>query len=139
MSHNRTATTQMNGHVPGQTENTEVILKATRRMFSDRYKLRILQEADKCAERGEIGALLRREGLHSSNLTTWRRQRENGELGGPARNPGSKATKAAELAELRQENELLRRRLTQAERVIDAQKKFVSAFESLTQLSGENS
>ena len=55
---------------------TEVTPKAKRRRFSARYKLRVLEEADRCTRPGEIGALLRREGLYSSHLTTWRRQRE---------------------------------------------------------------
>ena len=62
-------------------EDTEVAAKAQRRHFSAAYKLRILQEAERCSQ-GEIGALLRREGLYSSHLTTWRRQREAGQLRG---------------------------------------------------------
>ena len=62
----------------------EVLAKATRRRFSAAYKLRILREADACAQPGELGALLRREGLYSSNVTTWRAQRQAGELGGLA-------------------------------------------------------
>ena len=58
----------------------EVVPKAKRRKFSAEYKLRILDEADKCTEPGQIGALLRREGLYSSHLTTWRRQRGQGVL-----------------------------------------------------------
>jgi transposase-like protein len=60
----------------------EVIPKAKRRQFSVQYKLRILTEADNCTERGGIGALLRREGLYSSYLTKWRKQREEGVLTG---------------------------------------------------------
>ncbi len=59
----------------------EVVPKANRRQFSALYKLRILEEAKNCGERGQLGALLRREGLYSSHLTTWRRQWEKGELG----------------------------------------------------------
>ena len=58
----------------------KVVPKAKRRKFSADYKHRILEEADNCAEPGQIGALLRREGLYSSHLTTWRRQREPGEV-----------------------------------------------------------
>ena len=58
----------------------EVPSKATRRRFSARYKLRILEQADGCEESGGVGALLRREGLYWSNLQTWRRQREEGTL-----------------------------------------------------------
>jgi transposase-like protein len=60
----------------------EVVAKASRRRFTAEYKRKILQEADACREPGAIGALLRREGLYSSNLTTWRAQRERGELAG---------------------------------------------------------
>ena len=59
----------------------KVVPKAKRRKFSAEYKRRILEEADNCAEPGQIGALLRREGLYSSHLSTWRRQREQGLLG----------------------------------------------------------
>ena len=59
--------------------NPEVAARATRRRFSARYKLRILEQADGC-ESGEVGALLRREGLYWSNLQAWRRQREHGTL-----------------------------------------------------------
>src|SRR3972149_2970137 len=60
----------------------EVLAKASRRRFTAEYKRRILREADACTAPGAIGALLRREGLYSSNLTTWRAQRERGELAG---------------------------------------------------------
>jgi transposase len=60
----------------------EVVPQAKRRRFNAEYKVRILEEADACSEPGEIGALLRREGLYSSHLTTWRRQREQGHLEG---------------------------------------------------------
>ena len=58
--------------------------KATRRRFSAEYKRKILREAEACIQPGELGALLRREGLYFSNLQTWRAQREAGELGGLA-------------------------------------------------------
>ena len=64
------------GHFP----DPEVSEKAIRRKFTAKHKLRILQEVDRCTTQGQIGALLRREGLYSSNLTTWRRQREQGTL-----------------------------------------------------------
>ena len=58
----------------------EVTEKSVRRKFTAKYKLRILQEAEACTSQGQMGALLRREGLYSSNLTTWRRQRKQGDL-----------------------------------------------------------
>ncbi len=62
--------------------DSEVPEKKTRRRFTAQYKLQILSEVDACAHAGEIGAILRREGLYSSNLTTWKRQREEGALQG---------------------------------------------------------
>ena len=104
----------------------EVVFKAKRRNFSASYKQWVLEEADKCREQpGRVGALLRREGLYSSHLTTWRRQREAGQLAGLApQKRGRKVDEtAAENSRLRQENERLERQLTQAELIIDAQKK----------------
>ena len=70
----------------------EVVPKATRRRFNAAYKLSILQAAEACTQPGELGALLRREGLYSSYLTNWRRQRDRGELNGLApRRRGRKA------------------------------------------------
>jgi len=65
-----------------QAPDPEVLPRAERRQFSGQYKLRILEEVERCTERGQIGALLRREGLYSSHLTSWRRARRNGALRG---------------------------------------------------------
>ena len=104
---------------------TEVVKKAKRRHYTGEYKLRILREVDTCQASGEIGALLRREGLYSSHLTIWRRQRERGELDGLS--PQKRGPKAdpqeAELARLQRENERLRQRLMKAELIIEVQKK----------------
>lgn len=62
----------------------EVVAKPTRRQFSAAYRLRILEEAERCTEPGEVGRLLRREGLYSSHLTQWRRARREGSLAGLA-------------------------------------------------------
>lgn len=98
----------------------QVVPKAERRRFSREYKLRILAEADR-SEQGQIGALLRREGLYSSHLTTWRKQRDQGTLGQKrGRKPDPQA---AEIQQLQQENERLRARLQRAEHIIDVQKK----------------
>ena len=104
---------------------TEVVAKARRRQYTAEYKLRILREVEACQGSGEIGALLRREGLYSSNLTSWRRQRESGELDGlSARKRGPKVDpQAAELARLKRENERLQERLRKAELIIEVQKK----------------
>ena len=107
------------------TPDPEVPAKAQRRQFGAEYKRRILQEAEGCTSPGELGALLRREGLYSSHLTLWRRQRERGELQGltPARRGRKRNAEAAELARLRRENEQLKQRLAQAEAIIAVQKK----------------
>ncbi len=121
----------VNGNRPTMTQDPDpqVVPKAERRRFSTEYKLRILAEADRCTEHGQIGALLRREGLYSSHLTTWRRQREQGTLGGKR---GRKSDpQATEIKRLEQENERLRARLARAEHIIDVQKK-------LAQLLGTN-
>jgi transposase-like protein len=103
----------------------EVVPRAKRRQFSAKYKLRILTEADQCSQRGEIGALLRREGLYSSHLTTWRKQRDRGQLQGlsPKKRGRKPDPQAAELARLQRENERLKARLEQAETIIEVQKK----------------
>lgn len=106
----------------------EVVPKASRRTFSAAEKLRILNEADTCTQPGQIGALLRREGLYSSHLVKWRRLRAAGQLQALAPQPrGPKITPSdphsQELALLRKENARLQARLAQAELVIDVQKK----------------
>jgi transposase len=127
----------MNGNHP----DPEVLPRAQRRIFSAEYKLQILREADQCTATGEIGALLRREGLYSSHLTAWRRQRESGALAGlsPRKRGRKKDEQAAEMAALRRENERLRQRLAQAELIIAAQKKLAQALEALTEASEEPS
>jgi len=114
-----------NGKVSEQMPNTEVVAKAKRRQYTAEYKLRILRELDASQGFGETGALLRREGLYSSHLTSWRRQRERGELDGlGSQKRGPKADpQAVELARLQRENERLRERLRRAELIIDGQKK----------------
>ena len=110
-----------------ESPDPEVPEQAKRRRFSAKYKLRILREADACTEKGEIGALLRREGLYSSHLTTWRRQRDEGSLQGLApkkrgRKP-SKNRKSKREAQLEAEVRRLRKKLEQAETIIEIQKK----------------
>jgi transposase len=106
----------------------EVPEKKPRRKFTAQYKLRILEEADACAGTGQIGALLRREGLYYSNLTTWKRQKEEGLL--EALSPKKRGRKVKEknplsqrVTQLEKENERLRKKLKQAETIIDVQKK----------------
>jgi transposase-like protein len=105
----------------------EVVAKARRQRFSAEYKARIVREAEACAGSGQIGALLRREGLYSSHLTEWRRLRARGALEAlAAKKRGRKPVRDArdrEIAKLSRENAWLRRKLTQAEAVIEVQKK----------------
>ena len=106
----------------------EVLEKPARRRFNVEYKRRVLEEADACTESGQIGALLRREGLYSSLLSTWRSQREQGVLAGlqPKRRGPKKSSEASLVAEnesLRRKNERLSKRLRQAEAIIDIQKR----------------
>jgi len=114
-----------NGKVSERKPDTEVVEKAKRRQYTAEYKLRILQEVDACKGTGEIGRLLRREGLYSSLVSKWRQQREQGSLEGlGAHKRGPKADlQAVEFARLQRENERLRKRLERAELIIDVQKK----------------
>jgi transposase len=109
----------------GGVPDPEVAEKPKRRRFSAEYRLRIVQEADSCNEPGEIGALLRREGLYSSLLTAWRRQRDAGALTGlrlKKRGPKAKVVDPS-VKRLERENARLKRKLEQAETIIDIQKK----------------
>jgi transposase-like protein len=104
---------------------TEVVAKARRRQHTTEYKLRILRELDECTGKGEVGALLRREGLYSSLVSKWREQREQGGLNGlSGQRRGPKVDpNMAELARLQRENKRLKERLERAELIIDVQKK----------------
>jgi transposase len=107
---------------------TEVSEKAKRRRFTAKYKARILREADACMQRGELGALLRREGLYSSHLSKWRNQAERGKLEGLApkqRGPAAKVVDPRDrrIAELERETVKLTRRVERAEALIALQKK----------------
>jgi transposase-like protein len=114
-----------NGHSPAAQSNPEVVPKAKRRTFSAEQKLRILAEADACTSPGEVGALLRREGIYSSHLDQWRKQRQRGVLQAlaPQRRGPKVDPQAEEIAKLRRENERLQARLAQAETIIEVQKK----------------
>jgi transposase-like protein len=108
--------------------DAQVLEKPVRRTFTAEYKLRILREADTCRQPGQLGALLRREGLYSSLLATWRRQRDDGAFGALApkrrgRKPQPVDPLAADNERLRRENERLTARLRQAETIIEVQKK----------------
>jgi transposase len=126
MSDNESKRTPSADECQAEVPDPEVVPRAERRQFSGPYKLRILEEVDRCTERGQIGALLRREGLYSSHLSTWRRQRAAGQLQALSpqkRGPKAREVGAEELVRLQRENERLRARLEQAEIIIDVQKK----------------
>ena len=120
-----------NDKVKEEKPNTEVVGKAKRRRFTAAEKLRLLREVEACRGSGEIGALLRREGIYSSYLSTWRKQRELGELDGlsPQKRGPKPDPQAVELAKLRRENERLQERLRQAELIIEVQKKVAQMLE----------
>jgi transposase-like protein len=116
--------------------------KAGRRRFSATYKLRMLDLADKCTEPGSLGKLLRKEGLYSSTLSDWRRQREQGMLQGLS--PAKRGPRAAEpnplqpeVERLRKENRRLAKRLNKAELLLDVQKK-ISQLLGLEMIEGDN-
>jgi len=125
----------------------EVPEKKPRRKFTAQYKLHILEEAEACAGTGQIGALLRREGLYYSNLTTWKRQKEEGLL--EALSPKKRGRKVKQkdplsqrVTQLERENERLRKKLKQAETIIDVQKKIseiLGISQNLPEQEGQNS
>jgi transposase len=114
------------------TPDPEVKAKRPRRRFTASYKLDILKQVDKCANRGEVGSLLRREALYSSHLTQWRKQKEQGLLAphtSPKRGRKPKAARtSSEYDELERHCQSLERRLKQAEAIIDVQKKVSEIF-----------
>ncbi len=106
---------------PADRPDPEVVERGTRRRFSAEYKLRILRESDACKGDGDIGALLRREGLYSSHLVNWRKQRDGGlsaRKRGRMANPSRKRIK-----ELEGEVARLRKRLKRTDLLLDIQKK----------------
>jgi len=106
---------------PADPPDPEVVERAKRRRFSAEYKLRILREADACQGDGDVGALLRREGLYSSHLVNWRKQRDNGLI---TRKRGRKANPSLKrIKELERENARLKKRLKRADLLLDIQKK----------------
>ena len=116
------------GVLAGDRRDPEVPERPVRRRFSAEYKLQILRQADACDESGQLGELLRREGLYSSHLSTWRQQREQGTL--DALTPKKRGRKPRDNDPLIEENRRLQRankrlveRLRQAEVIIDVQKK----------------
>lgn len=119
----------------GKYPETEVQPRASRRTFTAAYKRQIVEEAAQCGH-GGIGALLRREGLYSSQLTTWRKAYEAGPLSDKPRGPRANPD-AAEVKRLQRENARLQRKLEQAEAIIEAHKKLARLLE--TQQADETS
>jgi transposase len=111
---------------PAGAGSEEVVARPTRRRFTAQYKLNILHEGERCAP-GALGALLRREGLYASHLTSWRKQRESGALAALAgKKRGPKVDPQAEaLARLQREHAKLQAKLARADLIIDAQKKLL--------------
>lgn len=121
---------------PPTMPDPEVVEKARRRQFSAAYKQRILSEVERCTQVGEVGRILRREGLYSSHLSKWRQQHEAGSRAALApkkrgRKPREVDPLARRVAELERESAQLRQKLEQAEIIIAVQKK-------LSQLLGES-
>ena len=119
----------------GGPPDPEVLERPKRRRFSASYKLEILERAGRCAA-GELGALLRREGLYSSHLTAWRREQKKGALAAFSRPRGRKAKRTPEQREierLERENERLRQQLEKAQAILEVQKKVAAIVESLSE------
>jgi len=121
----------------------EVVAHARRRHFSNADKRRILEAADRCTKPGEIGALMRREGVYSSSLSTWRRQREAADLAALApqkRGPKVDANRAEVLhiAQLTRDNDRLKSRLDKALLVIEVQKKVAALLGYTLDDNGES-
>ena len=136
MSHNRTSIISPDGVQPIKQADPEVVPRAKRRTYTASYKLGILQEADRCDQPGQIGALLRREGLYSSHLSTWRRQRVAGQLEALSKKKRGPKAEDAEVIALRRENTRLLAQLEQAELIIAAQKKLTQALEQTLSVKG---
>jgi transposase len=112
--------------------DSEVVVRATRRRFTAEYKARVLGEVERCTRSGEIGALLRREGLYSSHLITWRRQREADGVAGLSRKRGRKVNPesgaARRIEALERSNQRLTEKLRKAGIIIEFQKKMAELW-----------
>jgi len=114
------------GVSPGAAPDPEVAPRARRRRFSAAYKLRIVEQADGCTKPGEVGALLRREGLYSSHLVAWRRARDHGQLDAltPKRRgpkPDPETALKRRLDQVERENARLTKKLETAEMILEVQ------------------
>lgn len=141
----RRATEEASGSPPplaSSVADAEVVPHARRRQFSNADKRRILEAADRCTRPGEVGALMRREGVYSSSLSTWRRQREAGDLAAlaPQKRGPKIPTNRAELlqiAQLTRERDGLKRELDKAMLVIGVQKKLATLLDTLNDDTSE--
>jgi transposase len=134
----QTSSSKPNGRLPTSVPDPEVVPCATRRRFNAAYKRQIVAEADVCPKPGEIGALLRREGLYSSHLSNWRRQIAAGTWRDKPRGRPAEPL-AAENARLRQENERLRRELEKTQLIVDAPKKLAQVLDLMGNNEAERS
>ena len=103
-------------------KSPEVFEKATRRRYSREYKEQIVAEADRCTAPGELGALVRREGLYTGAISRWRTELQEPTLSS-SKKPKRKETPSQEIARLKRRNARLEEKLRQAELIIDVQKK----------------
>lgn len=141
----RRATEEASGSAPQQASSAataEVVPHVRRRQFSNADKRRILHAADRCTRPGEVGALMRREGVYSSSLSTWRRQREAGDLAALApqkRGPKIPSNRAEmlQIAQLTRERDGLQRELDKAVLVIGVQKKLATLLDTLNDVKSE--
>ena len=121
------------GEGSGTQSDPEVVPQGKRRYYTASYKLRILKEVDECSGQGELGALLRREGLYHSNIRLWREQRDQGILHGLSQKRGPKKTdndqEQRRIRELEKENAKLKIELQKAEIIIEFQKKISELLE----------
>ncbi len=128
---------------PNETPDPQVKAKTARRSFTTTYKLSILEQADQCQGVGEIGALLRREGLYSSHLSSWRRLRRQGTLRALTnKKPGPQTmlspAERRELDQLRRRNAKLEHALEKARTIIDVQKKLSSILATMPEDDGSS-
>jgi len=117
---------------PTGVADPELVEGPKRRRFSAEYKLRVLREADACSAQGQVGALLRREGLYTSHLTYWRKQRDAGALKGLSRRRGRKPADRRDV-----ENAELRRRLQRTEAELEKARKVIEVQGNVSALLGE--
>ncbi len=130
------------GAVPVAVPDPELVERPRRRRFSAEYKLRIVREAEACSGSGEVGELLRREGLYSSLLTEWRRARDSGALEALAprrRGPARQSAELAELAAVRRRLERSEADLATARRVIEIQGNVYALLEDLLAKGADDS